>query len=84
MTVIFLSPGLYNLGEFTEHVNSVPLRVLSTELSMRTLGLSGDALLSLHCTASGSIPGTVQVMLVVLPTWRSVYSPDINISKMEI
>ena len=73
MTVIFLSPGLYNLVEFTEHVNSVPLRVLSTELSMRTPGLTVDAPfhVPLHSTASGGIPGTVHVMFVVLPTWRS-------------
>ena len=83
MTVIFLSSGLYNLIEFTEHVNSVPLRVLSTELSMRTPGLTVDAPLHvpLHSTASGDIPGTVQVILVELPTWRLEYSPDIDISK---
>ena len=83
MTVIFLSPGLYNLIEFTEHVNSVPSRVLSTELSKRTPGLTGDAPLHapLHSTASGDIPGTVHVILVELPTWRLEYSPDIDISK---
>ena len=71
MTVIFLSPGLYSLGEFTEHANSVPLRVLSTELSMRTPGLTVDALLHVPFhIASGGIPGTVHVMFVVLPTWR--------------
>ena len=69
MTVIFLSPGMYNLSEFTEHVNSVPLRVLSTELNMRTSD-DEDALLHvpLHITASGGIPGTVHVILWVLPT----------------
>ena len=88
MTVIFLSPGLYSLDEFTEHVNSVPLRVLSTELSMITPGLTVDALLHasvlLHCTASGGIPGTVHEMFVVLPTWRLEKLSVILISKMKI
>ena len=72
VTVIIFSPVLYNLGEVTEHVNSIPLRVLSTELSMRTPGLTVDALIhaSLHSTASGGIPGTEHVICVVLPTWR--------------
>ena len=59
----------YSTDEFTEHVNSVPLRVLSIELNMRTSD-DKDALLHvpLHITASGGIPGTVHVIFWVLPT----------------
>ena len=80
MTVIFLSPGLYNLVEFTEHVNSVPLRVLSTDLSMRTPGLTVDALLHasvlLHCTASGGIPGTEQLSNTILTPRDNIEHTD--------
>ena len=82
MTILF-SPGVYSFDEFTEHVNSLPFTLLSTDESVRTPELDDDPLQELilvHDIVLGISLGTVQLIIGVLPTVRLWYFPDIMIS----
>ena len=65
MTVILFILGLpvYSFDEFTEHVNTIPFNVLSTDCSVRVLvvdtGTATAAAVLVHNMVESSRPGTV-------------------------
>ena len=72
MTILF-SPEMYSSDEVTEHVNTLPFTVLSTDESVRTPELDDDLLQELtlvHDIVLGIRFGTVQLIIAVLPTVR--------------
>ena len=70
---MFLPPVVYSCDEFTEHVNTLPFTVLSTDESVRTLEFDEapfQELTSVHDNVCCARFDTVQFIIVVLPTVR--------------
>ena len=85
VTLIFFIAELYSFDEFTEHVNTVPFNVLSTDCSVRVFTdtrADDISVLIVHSAVISlfSRPGTVQVIVNVVPTVKSVCCPDMVIS----
>ena len=64
-------------------MNTVPFNVLSTDCSVRVFAVdtgTAAAAVLVHNMVESSRPGTVQVIVYVVPTVKSVCCPDMVIS----